>query len=74
MIDHLFSAVSLRDKINEFIDNCLLKNDEDDLQDTNGFVFIRRFPKYNEKTIEKYNDIMHLGFVHILNQCKKFTM
>ncbi|UJR37177.1 hypothetical protein I4U23_029885 [Adineta vaga] len=73
MIDHLFSTVSLRDKINEFIDNFLLKNDndEDDLQDTNGFVFIRRFPKYNEKTIEKYNDLMHLGFVHTLNQLNK---
>jgi hypothetical protein len=55
MIDHLFPAVSLRDKINVFIDNCLLNdnNDENDFPDneatSSGFVFIRRFPKFNEK-------------------------
>ncbi|CAF0905033.1 unnamed protein product [Adineta ricciae] len=71
--ENLFTSVSLRDKINEFIDDVLLKsdNDEDDLQDANGFVIIRRFPKYNEKTIEKYNDLMHLAFVHTLNQLNK---
>jgi hypothetical protein len=77
MIDHLFSAVSLRDKINGFIDDCLLSNNngEDDFSDqeatSNSFVFIQRFPKFNEKTIEKHSDLMHLGLVKTLNQCKK---
>ncbi len=75
MIDHLFPAVSLRDKINGFIENYLLNNnDENDLPDneatTSGFVFIRRFPKFNEKTIEQNSDLMHMGLVNTLNQCK----
>lgn len=77
MIDHLFSAVSLRDKINGFIDNYLFSNNnngENDFPDqeatASGFVFIRRFPKFNEKTIEKHGDLMHLGLVNTLNQCK----
>jgi hypothetical protein len=72
-MDHLFPSVSLRDKINEFIDNCLLNNN--DIPDTeaisNGFVFVQRFPKFNEKTIDKYSDLMHMGLVNTLNQCKK---
>ncbi len=76
MIDHLFSAVSLRDKINGFIDNSLLNNNNDvpDQEATSsGFVFIRRFPKFNEKTIEKNSDLMHMGLVNTLNQCKKLS-
>ncbi|CAF1301336.1 unnamed protein product [Rotaria sordida] len=77
MIDHLFPSVSLRDKINGFIDNCLLNstNNENDFPDnettTSGFVFIRRFPKFNEKTIEKHSDLMHMGLVNTLNQLNK---
>jgi hypothetical protein len=75
MIDHLFPAVSLRDKINGFIDNCLLSNnDGNDIPESeatsSGFVFIRRFPKFNEKNIEKHSDLMHIGLVNTLNQCK----
>ncbi|CAF4370999.1 unnamed protein product, partial [Adineta steineri] len=74
MIDQLFPIVSLRDKINGFIENCLLSDDtaEDDGLDNdttkNDFVFIQRFPKFNEKTIEKHSDLMHLGLVNTLNQ------
>ncbi|CAF1003091.1 unnamed protein product [Adineta steineri] len=74
MIDQLFPTVSLRDKINGFIENCLLSDDtaEDDGLDNdttkNDFVFIQRFPKFNEKTIEKHSDLMHLGLVNTLNQ------
>jgi hypothetical protein len=73
MIDHLFPAVSLRDKINGFIDNCLLSNNDipDNEATSDGFVFIRRFPKFNEKTIEKHSELMHLGLVNTLNQCKR---
>jgi hypothetical protein len=76
MIDHLFPAISLRDKINGFIENYLLNNnDENDLSDneaatTSDFVFIRRFPKFNEKTIEQNSDLMHIALVNTLNQCK----
>ncbi|CAF2484150.1 unnamed protein product [Rotaria sp. Silwood2] len=74
MIDHLFRAVSLRDKINGFIDNCLLSNSNsgndfpDNETTSSGFVFIRRFPKFNGKTIEKHSDLMHMGLVNTLNQ------
>ncbi|CAF3205339.1 unnamed protein product, partial [Rotaria sp. Silwood2] len=77
MIDHLFRAVSLRDKINGFIDNCLLSNTNsgndfpDNETTSSGFVFIRRFPKFNGKTIEKHSDLMHMGLVNTLNQLNK---
>jgi hypothetical protein len=77
MIDHLFPAVSLRDKINRFIENSLIDNNEgendfpDNETTASGFVFIRRFPKFNEKTIEKHSELMHLGLVNTLNQCKR---
>jgi hypothetical protein len=75
MLDHLFPAVSLRDKINSFIENHLLNNNnENDPLDneatTSGFVFIRRFPKYNEKTIEQNSNLMHMGLRDTLNHCK----
>jgi hypothetical protein len=72
MIDHLFPAVSLRDKINGFIDNCLLSNNDipDNEATSDGFVFIRRFPKFNEKSVHKHSDLMHMGLVNTLNQCK----
>jgi len=72
-MDYLFPAVSLRDKINGFIDNCLLNDIPDDEATSSGFVFIRRFPKFNEKTIEKHSDLMHMGLNHMINQCKKFS-
>ena len=69
MLEHLFPPVSLRDQINGFIENSLLNNnDENDLPD--NFVFIRRFPKFNEKTIEQNSDLMHMGLVNTLNQYK----
>ncbi|CAF2120518.1 unnamed protein product [Rotaria magnacalcarata] len=78
MLDHLFAAVSLRNKINGFIDNCLLNNNnnsENDFPDnettSSGFVFIRRFAKFNEKSIEKHSDLMHMGLVNTLNQLNK---
>lgn len=78
MLDHLFPAVSIREKINGFIDNCLLSNNNnngDDFPDNDlascGFVFIRRFPKFNEKSIEKHSDLMHMGLVNTLNQSMK---
>ncbi len=73
-MDNLFPSVSLRDKINKFIDNCLLNNVENDIPDndttSSDFVFIQRFPKFNEKTIEKHSDLMHLGLVYTMNQRK----
>jgi len=76
MIGHLFPAVSLRDKINGFIDNCLLNDNENDIPDneatSSGFVVIQRFPKFNEKTIEKNSDLMHMGLFQMMKQCKKF--
>ena len=74
MVDCIFPAVSSRDKINGFIDHCLLSHgqNERDLPDqdaiTSGFVFIRRFPKLSEKTIDKYSDLMHMGLATVLNQ------
>ena len=74
MVDCLFPAVSLRDKINGFIDHCLLSHgqNERDLPDqdaiSSGFVFIRRFPKLSEKTIDKYSDLMHMGLATVLSQ------
>ena len=73
MIDHLFSSVSLRDKINHFIDNYLLNNNDNEAT-TSGFVFISRFPKFNIKTIENNSDLMHLGLVNTLNQCKNSSI
>lgn len=69
MFEHLFSFVSLRDRINEFIENSLLSNNDNDAT-ASGFVLIRRFPKYNLKTIENNSDLMHMAFVNILNSCK----
>ena len=76
MIDHLFPAVSLREKINAFLENHLLKNDDlpDNETTTDDFVFIRRFPKFNEKTIEHHSDLMHMGLVNTLNQCKMIEL
>lgn len=73
MIDELFSSLTLRKKINEFVDDWLLISDQGDESSTelaaasSGYVFIRRFPKYNEKTMEKHGDLLHLGLVHTLN-------
>ena len=60
--------------MNGFIDRCLLScgQSERDLSEqdaiTSGFVFIRRFPKLSEKTIESYSDLMHMGLATVLNQ------
>jgi hypothetical protein len=67
----LYPAVSLRDKINHFIDNSLFGNNvHDDDAASSGFVLIRRFPIFNEQIIEKYNDLMNMGLANTLNQCK----
>ncbi|CAF4311823.1 unnamed protein product, partial [Adineta steineri] len=61
ILEQLFPAVSLRDKINSFIDNHLFSNNvNDDDATSSGFVFIRRFPEFDEKIIEKYNDLMNM--------------
>lgn len=70
MLEHLFSSVSLRDRINEFIENSLLSNNDNDATESD-FVFIRRFPKYNLKTIENNSDLMHMAFVNILDSCNE---
>lgn len=70
MLEHLFSSVSLRDRINEFIENSLLSNNDNDATESD-FVFIRRFPKYNLKTIENNSDLMHMAFVNILDSLNK---
>lgn len=72
-MEHLFTAVSVRDRMNEFIEYCLLNNGSDRPDKeaiSSGFVFIRRFPRFNEKTIEKYRDPMHIGLVNTLQQSK----
>lgn len=77
MIDHLFPAVSLRDQINGFIEESLLNNSNEigptnEEATSNDFVFIQRFPKFNEKTIEENSVSMHTGFANTLRQCKTF--
>ena len=72
-MEHLFTAVSMRDRMNDFIEYYLLNNgsdrpDKDAI--SSGFVFVRRFPRFNEKTIEKYRDPMHIGLVNTLQQRK----
>ncbi len=68
----MYPAISLRDKLNHFIDNYLFGNNiQDDDAASSGFVFIRRFPIYNENIIEKYNDLMNMGLSNTLNQCKR---
>ncbi|CAF0995165.1 unnamed protein product [Adineta ricciae] len=69
ILEQLYPAVSLRDKINHFIDNHLFtSNANDDDATSSGFVFIRRFPEYNDKLIEKYTDLMNMGLTSALNQ------
>ncbi|CAF0878408.1 unnamed protein product [Adineta steineri] len=69
ILEQLFPAVSLRDKINNFIDNHLFSNNvNDDDATSSGFVFIRRFPEFDEKIIEKYNDLMNMGLASTMNQ------
>ena len=65
--------MSLRDKINHFIDNHLFtSNANKDDANSSGFVFIPRFPEYNDKLIEKYTDLMNMGLTSALNQCKSY--
>jgi hypothetical protein len=59
--------------MNSFIDKHLFSNNvNDDDATSSGFVFIRRFPAFNEKIIEKYDDLMNMGLANTLNQCKKY--
>lgn len=73
--DQLFPAVSLREKITSFIDHHLFQNQagEDD-PSSNEFVFIRRLPVFNEKIIHEHHDLMHIGLVNTLNQCKNVQL
>ena len=75
MIEHLFPSVSMREPINGFIDRCLLNNSEETDQtdqeaNSNGFVLIQRFPKFNIKTIEQNSELMRMGLVNTLDRCK----
>lgn len=72
ILEQLYPTVSLRDKINNFIDNHLFSHNVNDADEatSSGFVFIRRFPGFNEKIIDKYNDLMNMGLANTLNQCK----
>ncbi|CAF1460155.1 unnamed protein product [Rotaria sordida] len=70
IINQLFSTILLSDKINNFIDTNLFDNnlnDDDDVT-SNDFVFVRYFPIFNEDIIDKYNDLMYMGFISTLNQ------
>ncbi|CAF4338557.1 unnamed protein product [Rotaria sp. Silwood2] len=68
---YLFSTISLSDKINNFIDKNLFDNNlNDDDVTSSDFVFVRHFPIFNEDIIDKYNDLMYMGFVSTLNQFK----
>ncbi|CAF1349062.1 unnamed protein product, partial [Rotaria sordida] len=72
IINQLFSTILLSDKINNFIDKNLFDNnlnDDDDVT-SNDFVFVRYFPIFNEDIIDKYNDLMYMGFISTLNQFK----
>ena len=74
MMEHLFTAVSMREKMNDFIEHGLLKNGSDHPDHdaiSSGFVFIRRFPQLHGKTIEKYRNPMHIGLVNTLNRSKR---
>ena len=75
MIEHLFPSVSMREPINGFIARCLLNNSEETDQtdqeaNSNGFVLIQRFPKFNIKTIEQNSELMRMGLVNTLDRCK----
>ncbi len=57
--------------MNHFIENYLFGNNSNENDATSsGFVFIRRFPVFNEKMIEKYNEQMNMGLANTLKQCK----
>jgi 23S rRNA G2069 N7-methylase RlmK/C1962 C5-methylase RlmI len=72
MVDQLFSSVSLREKINGFIDEYLFSNQtKDDDLTSNDYVFIRCFPGFNQKTIDKYSDMIQISFDSTLDQCKQ---
>jgi hypothetical protein len=76
MMDHLFPAVSIRETINKFVEDCLLdhsRNDNDHSDNdalTSGFVVIARFPKFNLETIEKHAELLNIGLVNILKPCQ----
>lgn len=73
VLEQLFPAVSLRDKITQFVDNQLFSNNaNDDDARSSGFVLIRRFPKLDRESIGKYDDLMNLGLQAALNQCKTY--
>lgn len=73
MLEQLFSARSIREKIQNYIEKNLFLNDDDRASSkdaiSNGFVFIQRFPKFDQSIVEKNANQMRSGFMLFLEQC-----
>jgi hypothetical protein len=71
ILEQLFPTVSFQEKINQFIENSFFNNNtsDDEAAASSGFVFIRRFPIFNTKIIDKHQELINMGLTNTLNQC-----